>query len=79
MMSRSQAIKEASPSPFGSMRVPGLKSWTVQDSADVEEALERVRTKRHVASTALNEAGRPCDLTLRPCFCSDNIMGSGVK
>lgn len=39
------------------MRVPGLKSWTVQDSADVEEALERVRTKRHVASTALNEAG----------------------
>eukprot|EP00435_Cladocopium_sp_Y103_P054328 s541_g17.t1 len=46
---------EASPSPFGSMRVPGLKSWTVQDSADVEEALERVRTKRHVASTALNE------------------------
>ncbi|CAL1154136.1 unnamed protein product [Cladocopium goreaui] len=47
--------EEASPSPFGSMRVPGLKSWTVQDSADVEEALERVRTKRHVASTALNE------------------------
>eukprot|EP00434_Breviolum_minutum_P011429 symbB.v1.2.010078.t1/scaffold644.1/size179742/2 len=43
------------PSPFGSMRVPGLKSWTVQETADVEEALERVRTKRHVASTALNE------------------------
>lgn len=37
------------------MRVPGLKSWTVQETADVEEALERVRTKRHVASTALNE------------------------
>lgn len=42
-------------SPFGSMRVPGLKSWSIQNLADVEDALQRVRNKRHVASTALNE------------------------
>ncbi|CAE7786103.1 KIN14F [Symbiodinium sp. CCMP2592] len=43
------------PSPFGSMRVPGLKSWAVRESSDVEQALGRIGRQRHVASTALNE------------------------
>ncbi|CAE7655713.1 KIN14E [Symbiodinium pilosum] len=43
------------PSPFGSMRVPGLKSWPVREPPDVEQALQRIASQRHVASTALNE------------------------
>jgi len=51
-----EGLPEAwTPSPFGSMRVPGLKSWTVRGPADVEQAFQRISANRHVASTALNE------------------------
>jgi len=43
------------PSPFGSMRVPGLRSWTVRGAKDVDSALQRVSSNRHTASTALND------------------------
>jgi len=45
----------AAPSPFGSMRVPGLRSWPIHGPADVEPALRLVASNRHVAATALNE------------------------
>lgn len=42
------------PSPFGSMRVPGLNSWRIHGPEDVEPALQLVAANRHVAATALN-------------------------
>lgn len=44
-----------SPSPFGSMRVPGLRSWKVRGQADVDRALEKIASNRHVSATVLNE------------------------
>lgn len=43
------------PSPFGSMRVPGLKSWIVQGQEDIDRALRLMKENRHVAATCLNE------------------------
>jgi len=64
------ASEEASgswPSPFGSMRVPGLKSWAVRESSDVEQALGRIGRQRHVASTALNERSSRSHCVLSLC------------
>lgn len=42
-------------SPFGSMRVPGLRSWKVECRRDIDEALRKMQTNRRVAATAVNE------------------------
>mmetsp|Transcript_37871 Transcript_37871/g.69074 ORF Transcript_37871/g.69074 Transcript_37871/m.69074 type:complete len:864 (+) Transcript_37871:77-2668(+) len=42
-------------SPFGSMKVPGLQMWEIGGMQDVDLALRSIASKRHVASTALNE------------------------
>ncbi|CAE7938708.1 KIN14F [Symbiodinium sp. KB8] len=65
-----QSKEEASgswPSPFGSMRVPGLTSWAVRESRDVEQALGRIGRQRHVASTALNERSSRSHCVLSLC------------
>ncbi|CAE8611951.1 unnamed protein product [Polarella glacialis] len=43
------------PSAFGSMRVPGLRSWLVRGPEDVDHALRMIGANRHVSATALNE------------------------
>mmetsp|Transcript_69778 Transcript_69778/g.220240 ORF Transcript_69778/g.220240 Transcript_69778/m.220240 type:complete len:478 (-) Transcript_69778:102-1535(-) len=45
----------SAPSQFGSMRVPGLRTWRIAGVQDVEPALRLVAANRHVAATALNE------------------------
>ncbi|CAE7262163.1 KIN14H [Symbiodinium sp. CCMP2456] len=65
-----QSREEASgswPSPFGSMRVPGLTSRAVRESSDVEQALGRIGRQRHVASTALNERSSRSHCVLSLC------------
>jgi hypothetical protein len=51
----SAASSETFPSPFGSMRVPGLKMRRVESFDDVKPALKRVAQLRHTAATALND------------------------
>mmetsp|Transcript_33050 Transcript_33050/g.71924 ORF Transcript_33050/g.71924 Transcript_33050/m.71924 type:complete len:827 (+) Transcript_33050:94-2574(+) len=44
-----------SPSPFGSMRIPGLRSQRIRGPEDVEPVLRQIIANRHVAATAMNE------------------------
>merc|ERR1712107_959259 len=44
--------EEGAPSPFMTMRVPGLRMWRVRKITDIEPALQLVASKRHVAATA---------------------------
>jgi len=65
------------PSPFGSMRVPGLRSWPVHSPSDVDYALERIAANRHVAATALNERSSRSHCVLSLSLVQRNDSGSG--
>eukprot|EP00931_Biecheleriopsis_adriatica_P074705 TRINITY_DN48710_c0_g1_i1.p1 TRINITY_DN48710_c0_g1~~TRINITY_DN48710_c0_g1_i1.p1 ORF type:complete len:871 (-),score=184.99 TRINITY_DN48710_c0_g1_i1:98-2614(-) len=68
------------PSPFGSMRVPGLRSWPVRGPSDVDHALQRIAANRHVAATALNERSSRshCVLSLSLMQKDDKASGDDV-
>eukprot|EP00927_Polykrikos_kofoidii_P040026 TRINITY_DN34298_c0_g1_i1.p1 TRINITY_DN34298_c0_g1~~TRINITY_DN34298_c0_g1_i1.p1 ORF type:complete len:1223 (+),score=209.12 TRINITY_DN34298_c0_g1_i1:97-3765(+) len=60
------------PSPFGSMRVPGLRMKRIRELAEVESALRLINSRRHVSATSLNShsSRSHCVLSLSMLCCA---------